>query len=262
MTAEARLASFGRPADWFAGLGTPLSTGWRWIPAAIGIGVLPFLVSWRLSARGHQLVSAVLLMVALLPCLRNKQWLKGLALIAVTYFAHCVSVVAAARVDPAGTAALLPGADDYWRKQLLWIQTGWDPEYEMSNWIWAHLQLLGATAVLSALSLGWITFYQGFREVDLMNYYVAQLLRASGRPAAVFAGWHLWSIFRGVGYAFLTVEILSLTLDWLARRKVQLHRARLAAGLFFLLLDGAAKQALLEPVRVVLEKCLTPSGGG
>jgi len=236
----------------FAGLARPFCEGWRWIPASITAGALPFLVSYATGAPGHQLVSALLLMMLCLPCAREDDWMKGIGVMALAYAAHCTVVIALAYADPQRVALLLPGAEGYWQKQLHWIQTGTDPEYKLSAWVPAHLTLLGAAFLFSYTSLGGILFYEGFFEVDLMNFYNAQLMAQSSNHALSLAlGWHVWSWLRGLGYLFIAFEIISLSL----RRMTGMSQAgrwrlsRLGVGLAFLLADGLVKVILLEPVR-------------
>ena len=241
-----------RAAYNFAGLAQPFCEGWRWIPASIAVGTFPFLISYATGAPGHQIVSALLLMMLCLPCAREDVWVKGVSVIALAYMAHCVVVIALAYADPQRVAPILPGAESYWQKQIQWIQTGADPEYKLSAWVPAHLMLLGAAFLFSYTSLGSILFYEGFFEVDLMNFYNAQLMAQSSNHALSLAlGWHVWSWLRGLGYLFIAFEIISLSL----RRMTGVSQAgrwrlsRFAVGLAFLLADGLVKVILLEPVR-------------
>jgi hypothetical protein len=186
-------------------------------------------------------------------CARRDAWIKGPAAIAVAFVAHSAVVIAAAAADPVRAGAVLPGSAWYWEKQIAWIETGHDPEYAYSAWVPAHFQLLGAAVALGLTSFGSIAFFQGFFEVDLMNYYNAQLLTRSASPALALAlGWHPWSLLRGVAYVFLTFEIVSLSVAWFSGVANASRRARAwrwGLGLFFLLADGAVKSVLLEPVR-------------
>jgi hypothetical protein len=236
----------------FAGLALPFCEGRRWMPASITIGALPFLISYVTGAPGHQAVSALLLMILCLPCALKDDWVKGVGIIALTYVAHCAVVIALAYADPGGAAVILPGAESYWQKQIHWIQTGTDPEYKLSAWVPAHLMLLGSAFIFSYTSLGSILFYEGFFEVDLMNFYNARLMSESSNHALSLAlGWHVWSWLRGLGYLFIAFEIISFSL----RRMTgfsdvrRLRLSRFMVGLAFLLADGLVKVILLEPVR-------------
>jgi hypothetical protein len=219
---------------------------------SLAVGTLPFLISYVTGAPGHQVVSALLLMMLCLPSAREDDWVKGVSIIALTYMAHCAAVIALAYMDPRGVAVVLPGAESYWQKQIHWIQTGTDPEYKLSAWVPAHLTLLGAAFIFSYTSLGGILFYEGFFEVDLMNFYNAQLMSESNNHALSLAlGWHIWSWLRGLGYLFIAFEIISLSLRRMTgvSQAGRLRLSRLGVGLAFLLADGLVKVILLEPVR-------------
>jgi hypothetical protein len=247
LPASARLATYN-----FAGLAQPVCEGWRWIPSAIAAGGLPFLVSYLTGAPGHQVVSALLLMMLCLPCARSGDWLKGIGVMALAYTSHCALVIALAYLDPQHVAPLLPGAESYWQKQIQWIQTGQDPEYKLSAWVPAQLTLLGAAFLFSYTSLGGILFYEGFFEVDLMNFYNAQLMAQSSNHALSLAlGWHVWSWLRGLGYLFIAFEVISLSLRRMTGMKGggRGRASRFCIGLAFLLADGLVKVVLLEPVR-------------
>ncbi|HEX8921576.1 MAG TPA: hypothetical protein VF766_08870, partial [Pyrinomonadaceae bacterium] len=179
-------------------------------------------------------------------------WVKGIGVMALAYMAHCVAVIALAYADPQHVAPILPGAESYWQKQIHWIQTGTDPEYKLSAWVPAQLALVGAAFLFSYTSLGSILFYEGFFEVDLMNFYNAQLMAQSSNHALSLAlGWHVWSWLRGLGYLFIAFEIISLSLRRMTGVTTggRLGWHRLTVGLAFLLADGLVKVILLEPVR-------------
>jgi hypothetical protein len=211
------------------------------------------MVCLAVGCGGHQLVSAVALALVSLSCARHDAWIKGVAAIAVAFLAHCAVVVALANAAPKSAAPLLPDAEDYWHKQITWIETGEDPEYELSAWVPAHVQLLGGTVLFSFTSFGAIAFYEGFYEVDLMNYYSARLItHSSNQPLALLTGWHVWSLLRGIGYLFITFEVISLALQFFSGRAVSTRRARAlrwTLGLSFILADGIVKALCLEPVR-------------
>ncbi|MEZ6107319.1 MAG: hypothetical protein R3B96_14670 [Pirellulaceae bacterium] len=152
----------------------------------------------------------MLLTLLLLPIVARERWIAGPAFISLTFFSHCVIAVGLTRWDPASTSTLMPDAAEYWLKQHHWITTGSDPEYELSQWVPAHLQLAVGATLYTFTSLGWLTFMQGFYEVDLMNFYLGQLMRHSDQPGiAAGTGWHIWSILRGIGFVFLTFETIS-----------------------------------------------------
>jgi len=236
-----------------AGLAEPWTRGARALPAAVAVGVLPLALSWAFGIGGHQAVSAAGLALLCLACVRRDAWRSGIALVLLAFLAHNAAAMGIAVLDPGAAARIMPGAADYWSKQQTWIRTGWDPEYEAAVWIPAHLGQLGGAVLNSYVSLGWITFTEGFRQVDWMNFYSAQLAGCSRHPAsALMLGWHVWSLARGLGFAVLIFEILSLSLGRLTGRELStptLRRRRWSAGLSCLAADAVLKGVLIGAVQ-------------
>lgn len=235
-------------------------SGWRWIVTGALVGTVPFLVGWLIQLPGQQLWSALGLALLLIAMVARDRWIAGPILLGWTFLAHCILAVGLTYHDPASTSPLMPDASAYWDKQRRWIQTGLDPEYELKEWVPAHLQLAAGATLYSATSMGGLTFMQGFYEVDLMNFYLGQLMRHSDRPAvAARTGWHIWSILRGIGFVFLTFETVSLSFAWLTQTKPstpKLRAIRWSLGLGFLLADGIVKILFLETVREQLESIM------
>ena len=183
-----------------AGIAAPAVRGCRWVVAAVVVGGLPFVLSVFTGFGGHQLVSAIGLSLLCLALAKDDAGAKGIATIALTFLTHCIVVIALARQMPDTVGPLLPGAEEYWQKQVVWIETGQDPEYEPSAWVPAHFVILMGTALYSFTSFGALAFYSGFQQVDMMNFYNARLMAQSiSEPMALGFGWHLWSILRGLG---------------------------------------------------------------
>jgi hypothetical protein len=229
-----------------------VSKGIWWIPAAILCGTVPFLLSWQLGVTGQAYVSALLLALICLGCARSGRWLQGVAVIVVTFVSHCVLVTYASSLDPQGTSAILPGAHAYWERQLTWIRTGIDPEYRTGEWLGAHAQLAAACSVFTITSLGWLTFLEGFKEVDLMNYYAGRLWASSGHVETALAGWHIWSMLRGAGFALLTMTLIMLVVQWFQTKRFRVAWPRLIAGVALLIVDVIVKSQTMPAVREVL----------
>ncbi len=210
-------------------------------------------MSFAFGVAGHQFVSAALLTLVCLALARRDSALKAVAAISTVFLCHSVLVIGLVRYDHETAQALLPGGAAYWEKQIRWIETGRDPEYELSAWVPAHCTLLAGTTLFSCTSLGLITFLEGLHQVDLMNYYNGRLLAASSSPSISLAlGWHIWSLLRGVGYVVLTFELVSVSLQWLSGVRLSTTRKRVlrwGVGLAFLMLDGIVKYVMLETVR-------------
>lgn len=234
---------------------------WSLFAAAL-VGALPFLLALFTGLSGHHLVAALLTAWLCWGYAQNDRFASAMCVMAVAFVVHCALVITCSALDPTATAAILPDAEDYWQKQVRWIVTGADPEYELSVWIPSHLLLCVATIVMSLMSLGVLTLERGFYEVDLMNYYNGQLWQASHNgPLALLLGWHVWSLLRGIGYLFLTYEGISLGIQlWTGVESAPWSRraARWGLGFAFLLADGVAKFWLLEPVRASLAANFNP----
>jgi hypothetical protein len=252
-SAGRRALFFARPIFCLAKTAKPLSDGYRWVPVAVLVGTVPFLLSALFQVPGHQWFSAVLLAWLCLPLLREDRCGVGVGTMALAFASHSLLVIAGSRFLPDWTEPILPTAAEYWAKQERWILTGEDPEYEWMAWIPAHLHLLAAATLWDFSSLGLLTFQHGFYEVDLMNYYNGRLLEKSDNPVwSLTLGWHVWSLLRGAGFLVLTFETCSLAMQfwtWTANSTPRRRAWRWSIGLGFLLCDAAAKAWLLESVR-------------
>ena len=125
--------------DRIAGWTAPFCAGPWWLPTAVGIGTLPLVASWYSGMPGHQVASAVLLALVCLGCAREDASLRGLAVIGAAFVSHSVAAIEMVTINAPRAALLLPGADAYWQKQLAWIATGLDSEYQLAAWIPAHV---------------------------------------------------------------------------------------------------------------------------
>lgn len=176
-----------------------------------------------------------------------------MAAITVFFLAHSVLAIFLVQTDPATCDLIMPKAADYWQQQRHWITTGENNEYELSVWVPAHLTLFLGTTIYSFTSFGCLVFHEGLVQVDMMNYYNAQLALMSESQVRSFGfGWHLWSLMRGVGYLFLTVEVISCSLQVFTGIRLSPGRTRLmrwSVGVGFLLADCLIKFFSVEVVR-------------
>lgn len=243
-----RLAA--RSGDWF-------STTWlRLVITATVLGAVPVAFAFWAGGAWHQPLTALLLSPVLWSCAQRNDWRRGMTLLTLVFTCHSAFIIGLVYAFPTTAAQAIPDGPDYWNKQWTWITTGTDPEYELTAWIYAHLQLLIGTTLFSFTSLGTITLHQGLYEVDLMNFYNAQLLHHSREGWwALLLGWHIWSLLRGAGYVVLTYEMTSLSLQFFSDRQNSTWRQRglrWAIALTCLAADAISKYALLEAVRVRL----------
>ncbi|MGE3806611.1 MAG: hypothetical protein AB7K24_18240 [Gemmataceae bacterium] len=181
---------------------------------------------------------------------------RGLGVVAAAFLGHSLSMILLAAFAPAYIVDSFPPGFQYWEQSRSWIVTGFSPEYDLSWWLPAHVQLLAGVAVFTYTSLGLLTFWQGLYEVDLMNVYVGHLLAHSHTPwLALACGWHPWSVCRGIGYLVLTFEIASLSLSRLTGVPLATREERgwrWLIGLSFLVADGLIKYFFLDSVRQTL----------
>jgi hypothetical protein len=224
----------------------------RWTPLACLAGTLPLAVAYGLQLPLSPAPTALFLCLLLLPAAASGAWARGLTTIALVFASHSVLAIALSAADET-TRAVLPGAEAYHQRARHWIVTGENDEYDPAAWLPVHLSQLAAVALASYLSLGGLVFWRGVEQVDLMNYYVGRLLADSHSPAtALLLGWHPWSLCRGVGMMLVSYEIVALSLERLGgypAPRIAGRRARLLAGLGFLLLDALLKLTLMNGVR-------------
>lgn len=239
-----------------AGLAVPLMRHRSWWALAVVSGVVPLLLGFALGTSLHQYVSATGLFVLLIAAVREQKPGWGIGALAVGFASHNAVAIGLSAMDPLSAAACMPDGAGYLAAQLEWIGTGEDPEYDWVNWVPAHLHLLLGMTVMAMFSMGLLVLVQGMYEVDLMNFYVGNVLAQSDNPAiALLAGWHPWSVIRGFCYVVLTYEVASLSLSLWSGRTLstkRARRARWATALGFFLLDMAVKWSLLDVVRSAL----------
>jgi hypothetical protein len=237
-------------------LGSSLGPVPVWIVLGTAIGGLPVLADYFTHWPVAWVTTSVMATVLLLAAVASDSMTRGIGALGAAFVAHNAVAIALVAHDPAGMANVLPGGEAYWEQSHQWILTGYSPEYDLSWWVPAHFQLLFAMILFTYTSLGFVTLCQGAYEVDLMNFYVGELINHSHHPwLAVALGWHPWSVCRGAGYLFLTFEIASLSFEHLTGVRLSSRRRRIArwsAGLSFLLIDGIVKFCFLDTVRRLL----------
>jgi len=227
-----------------------------WLLTGLLLGAVPALLDYALGCAASRLLTAVLLAPVLVAAVVEDALAKASAALAAAFVGHSAVFIALAASDPARLATLMPAGQAYWEESHQWIVTGISREYDVSWWLPAHVQWLVAVGLFTYLSLGLVTFWQGFYELDLMNCYVGQLVANSHNPLLALAlGWHPWSLCRGVGFFFITFEVTSFSCERLTGVTLSTRRRRLGrwlAGLSFLVFDGLLKFFLLDTVRVAL----------
>jgi hypothetical protein len=227
-----------------------------WLAVGVVVGVAPLLFDYASGVPTQRLVTALLLTPLMLAAIARDQLGRAWLALGSALLVHNVLAVLLVMHDPVRMAGLIDGGPAYWDKTLRWLQTGENDEYALRYWVPHHLQLLAAMTFFTYVSLGWVTLWRGFYEIDWMNYYVGNLMTHSQSPwPAVAVGWHPWSICRGVGFVFLTYEVASWSFQRLTGVPLSSPSRRLArwgVGIGLLLVDAAIKFFFMEDVRVIL----------
>lgn len=261
---EARVSTRSRLAGVVRGVavfGKRFSNSRWWPLTAALVGAGPLIAFFGAGVYGHQIASAILLSILCLGFVVDDRWCQCLAAISLAFIAHSLLAIALARSAPERSSAVLPKAEAYWERQHSWITTGVNEEYEVSSWLPAHIQMFFGIAIFSFTSFGAVVFHDGFVQVDMMNYYNARLaLESESQVRAIGFGWHLWSIMRGLGYLFVTYEMISLAHQFFAGQTNSTgarRRLRWALGIGCLTADCVIKYFAVEAVRLRLHENLT-----
>lgn len=228
----------------------------NWLLLGALCGALPLLCGYATQWPDAGLMGSLLIVPVLIAAVSRDRFWHGLAAVGAAFGTHSALAIAIVAHDPDSLVHVLTGGHAYWVQSRQWILTGVSREYELSWWLPAYFQLLSAMVFFTYTSMGLVTLWQGFYEVDLMNFYVGQLVAHSHSPwVAVAVGWHPWSVCRGLGYLLLTYEVVSLSLERLTGTPLSTaarRRLRWGLGLSFLVADGLVKYFFLETVRGVL----------
>ena len=145
-----------------------------WAATAIGIGIVPLLLSLALGIIGHQILSAILLSLLCIGLLWKDGWIRCIIAITLTFLSHSALAVIFAQHYPDLCAEIMPKAADYWEQQRHWITTGENIEYELSTWVPAHITLFFGTTFYSFCSCNGLHFRDdGIRPVNKTLYLVS-----------------------------------------------------------------------------------------
>jgi hypothetical protein len=213
---------------------------------AVG-GSLTLFVGCRWLLPLAQAIPAWLVLVDALR--RGRPW-RGVAL--MLFWAACASVVTielSLYAPAAAEKAILRGAT-YREEMFTWIRTGVGTEGDFTRFFPEHMQHYGLTLGLSFASAGLLGLSLGAVLLNYMNFYVAELVRASASPTlASLIGWPIWSCLRVIGFVLGAIAAAHFPLGRLLRRAPWDRRTALmmlGASLAFVAADLAVK-ALLGP---------------
>lgn len=234
----------------------PLTSGRRYILFALLTGGLPLLASFAAGVAFHQWVSTLLFFPLFVSLVYSGRFGAAMWSVLCCYGAHSALALYLSYHYPTEAAAVLTGGLEYWNKNIYWIQTGIDPEYNPANWMPAQLLHLVSISFFSYTSLGLIPFFHGFYEVDVMNFYVGRLMAQSeSKAVALLFGWHCWSVCRGIAYAIIIFFVATLSVERFFNLQLisYLQKKRiLIFGLLFCLMDFILKFFMLDLVRNTL----------
>jgi len=228
-------------------------------------GLAPYSMAPWVGMTAVGLGSALIVTLLMLAAAARDDMGKGLLCLGAAFAAHSLVTIALAYWRPEYVATLLPDGMAYWEKTLAWLTTGQSDEYDPRHWLMVHAILIAGMALAGYPTLGVVPFFHGFHQLDLMNCYVGRLLAQSDRPQIVFAlGWHPWSLLRGLGFAVLLFEVVSISLARLSGSSLCPRRRRLArylAAFFLLAADATIKYFWLDAVRGQLATSLAHAAG-
>ncbi len=239
----------------------PAIAGRRWLVSSAAVGALPILAGFALGSWLHQPVTGMALALLILPCVAADRFFRAAGIVAIAVFSHSAVAIGIATANPERTAPILRGSSEYWHSTWNWVRHGADEEYRPDVWLPRHAALVAVATVFGYTSFGAVPFVRGIEEIDLMNFYVGQLIRASERPEmAVLFGWHPWSFVRGLAFAFIVFEVTSISFERFVGRTLSTRRRRVVrwtAGLSLVLLDGTIKVLFAPAIREQLYRNLT-----
>ncbi|MBI3407268.1 MAG: hypothetical protein HY040_02790 [Planctomycetes bacterium] len=232
----------------------------NWAIVGIAVGVVPFFAAQLVGTGVVALFSAAALTILVVAAAARDHLVKGLVCIGAAYGAHSVFTISLAFWQPAVADQLYPDGATYWQKTLAWLDTGQSDEYEPRRWLVVHAVLIIGMALAAYPTLGLVPLFHAFHQLDLMNCYVGRLLAQSDRPLlTLLLGWHPWSLLRGLGFAVLIFEVVSLSLARLSGAPLSTKPRRMArwlAALFLLSADAALKYCCLDTIRSELAATL------
>lgn len=90
---------------------------------------------------------------------------------------------------------------EYRYEMLTWIRTGAGAEGDITLYLPVHARHFVVFCVLSLISGGLFGLVMGAAMLGYMNFYVGELIRATGGSwTALLLGWQVWALVRVAGY--------------------------------------------------------------
>ena len=113
-------------------------------------------------------------------------------------------IITVSQVAPTLAGTRIVNGEPYRIEMFRWIETGVGRENEPAEFVPQHLLHLGAFALLSWLSAGYLGLALGAALVGYMSYFVGSFALASGQPwLGAIVAWVPWSVVRVVAFVVL-----------------------------------------------------------
>jgi hypothetical protein len=158
-----------------------------------------------------------------------------------------VSTIALTQAAPRAAGRGIWNAEPYRLEMFRWIETGIGKEVEPARFLPEHALHLGAFALLSLASGGYLGLVLGAALLAYMNYFVGAFALSSGLPClGALAAWVPWALVRVVAFVALG-SILARPLLVGRSRALDSADRRWLAWAFAGVLADAALKTLLAP---------------
>lgn len=245
------------------------NTNWLYILPALAIGaVLSTLVSFAISmAWLTPILGAAVAYPIFIYLVYHKQY--GTAAIAMLLWAIFQSLAVGIGTVwfPETAAETILSGPAHTATMFHWIQTGEGYAESLQIVLPGHLRNYLIFCGLCCLTISSTALLFGTWQLNYMNFYVAELVRASAHPwVAISVGWPPWSILRVIGYILTGVALAVVGLnqiDRLRRRSVQrsFPQQYLWLGMGFVIADIVLKAPLAPLWRSLLRYVLLGEAG-
>ena len=163
---------------------------------------------------------------------------------------------------PETAAETILSGPRYATEMLHWIQTGEGAEGALRLFLPLRLRNYLIFCGLCCLSVSSTALLFGTWQLNYMNFYVAELVRASVHPwVAVLVGWPPWSVLRVTGFILTGIALAVVGLNGIARLRKQPVRQSfptpyLWMGMGLVMADIVVKTALAPTWQQVLRYAL------
>lgn len=115
-----------------------------------------------------------------------------------------VSTIAMTQLAPQAAGRGILNGEPYRIEMFAWIEQGVGKENEPARFAPEHLLHLGAFALLSVASGGYLGLVLGAALLAYMNYFVGAFALSAGRPVVgALAAWVPWAVVRVVAFVAL-----------------------------------------------------------